>query len=125
MSLIIYQNDHIRIEIEDSEIPWLKIFAQKNCKEMTDCDTQTKQQIWTLLDLIEREMLRFYHPEKINIASFANYVPQVHWHIMARFKEDSYFPEPMWGEKQRDAKLELPSIDIFLKKLVKKINQVL
>ena len=122
---IIFQNDHIRIEIEDSEIPWLKIFAQKNCKEMTDCDTQTKQQIWTLLDLIEREMLRFYHPEKINIASFANYVPQVHWHIMARFKEDSYFPEPMWGEKQRDAKLELPSIDIFLKKLVKKINQVL
>jgi len=122
---IIFQNDHIRIEIENSEIPWLKIFAQKNCKEMTDCDTQTKQQIWTLLDLIEREMLRFYHPEKINIASFANYVPQVHWHIMARFKEDSYFPEPMWGEKQRDAKLELPSIDIFLKKLVKKINQVL
>jgi diadenosine tetraphosphate (Ap4A) HIT family hydrolase len=119
----IYQNDHIRIETEDSEIPWLKIFAQTPCKEMTDCDTQTKQQIWSLLDLIEREMLDYYQPEKINIASFANYLPHVHWHIMARFKEDSYFPEPMWGKKQRDARLDLPSMGLFIKNLRSKIEK--
>jgi diadenosine tetraphosphate (Ap4A) HIT family hydrolase len=39
--------------------------------------------------------------DKINIASFGNLLPQVHWHIMARFETDSYFPEPMWGQKQR------------------------
>ncbi len=119
---IIYQNDHIRIEIEESEIPWLKIFAQKTVKEMTDCDAQTKQQIWFLLDLIEHEMLDYFKPEKINIASFANYVPQVHWHIMARFKEDSFYPEPMWGEKQREAKLDYPSMDLFIKQLLAKID---
>lgn len=119
----IYQNDLIRIEIENSEIPWLKIFAQREAKEMSQCDANTKHQIWSLLDLIECEMLDYYQPEKINIASFANYVPQVHWHIMARFKDDSFFPEPMWGKKQREAKLDLPSINIFVKKLVKKINQ--
>ena len=119
----IYQNDLIRIEIENSEIPWLKIFAQREAKEMSQCNANTKHQIWSLLDLIECEMLDYYQPEKINIASFANYVPQVHWHIMARFKDDSFFPEPMWGKKQREAKLDLPSINIFVKKLVKKINQ--
>ena len=119
----IYQNNHVRIEIEESEIPWLKIFAQATIKEMSDCDTSTKQQIWSLLDLIEREMLDYYQPEKINIASFANYLPQVHWHIMARFKEDSYFPEPMWGKKQRDAKLDLPSMDLFIKNLRSKIEK--
>jgi len=118
----IYKNEYIRIEVEDSEIPWLKIFAQDNCKEMTDCNQETKQQIWMLLDLIEREMLDYFKPEKINIASFANYVPQVHWHIMARFKEDSFFPEPMWGEKQRDANLSLPGMDQFIKQLVQKIS---
>lgn len=118
----IYENELIRIEIEESEIPWLKIFAQAECKEMTDCDTQTKQEIWSLLDVIEREMLEYFKPEKINIASFANYVPQVHWHIMARFKEDSYFPEPMWGKKQRDGKLDYPSMDSFIKQLVNKLN---
>lgn len=120
----LYQNNLIRIEIEESEIPWLKIFAQGTCKEMTDCSAETKLQIWQLLDLIELEMLDYYQPEKINIASFANYVPQVHWHIMARFKEDSFFPEPMWGVKQREGKLDLPSMDGFIEKLLMKIKKL-
>lgn len=119
---IIHENKLIRIEIEESEIPWLKIFTQDSCKEMTDCKQKTKQEIWSLLDLIELEMLDYFKPEKINIASFANYLPQVHWHIMARFKEDSYFPEPMWGKKQRDAELNLPSMDLFVKQLLIKLN---
>lgn len=118
----IYENKHIRIETEESEIPWLKIFTQQECKEMTDCDAKTKQQIWSLLDLIETEMLDYYKPEKINIASFANYLPQVHWHIMARFKEDSFFPEPMWGSKQREPNLALPSMNVFIQKLLLKLN---
>jgi len=119
----IYQNQNIRIELEESEIPWLKIFAQASCKEMTDCDQETKQQIWALLDLIEREMLDYFKPDKINIASFANYMPQVHWHIMARFKEDSYFPEPMWGEKQREGKLNYPSMSVFTAQLLEKLEK--
>ena len=119
----LYENKHIRIEVEESEIPWLKIFAQDNCKEMTDCSAETKQQIWALLDLIETEMLAYYKPEKINIASFANYVPQVHWHIMARYKEDSYYPEPMWGEKQREGKLDLPSMQVFISQLLNAIDK--
>jgi len=118
----IYQNQLIRLEIEAAEIPWLKIFAQNKCKEMTDCDALTRQQIWTLLHVIETEMLAYYAPDKINIASFANYVPQVHWHIMARFKNDSFFPEPMWGIKQREANLDLPPLEPFIKQLIAKIE---
>lgn len=121
----IYKNSNIRLELEESEIPWLKIFAQAPCKEMTECDATTKKQIWQLLDLIEVEMLDFYQPEKINIASFANYVPQVHWHIMARFKEDSFFPEPMWGKKQREAKLDLPDINEFIRQLLPKLEALI
>jgi len=121
----IYENKYVRIEIELSEIPWLKIFAQASCKEMTDCDAETRRLIWTLLDLLEREMLSYFKPDKINIASFANYLPQVHWHIMARYKEDSYFPEPMWGKKQRKSDLDYPSMDLFLPKLLVKIDSLL
>ncbi len=118
-----YQNKLIRIEVEESEIPWLKIFTQHPYKEMSEVEPQTKQQIWALLDLIEIEMLNYFKPDKINIASFANYLPQVHWHIMARYKNDSYFPEPMWGEKQREAELVLPPMDSFLKQLTMRINK--
>jgi hypothetical protein len=31
---------------------------------------------------------------------------------MACFETDSYFPEPMWGQKQREAQLDLPSFEV-------------
>lgn len=119
MSLL-FKNNLIKIEIEASEIPWLKIFTNKCIKEFSSCDKETKQEIWKYLDLIEKEMIIYFNPEKINIASFGNYLPHVHFHIMARFKEDSFFPEPMWGEKQRETKLELPSFEDFYEYLKKK-----
>lgn len=119
MSLL-FKNDLIRIEIEQSEIPWLKIFTNEPIKEFSQCNIETKQEIWKYLDLIEKEMIEYFHPDKINIASFGNYVPHVHFHIMARFKEDSFFPEPMWGKKQKEAKLNLPSFEKFFENIKKK-----
>ena len=121
MSLL-YENEMIKIEIEQSEIPWIKIFTQTSYKEMSEVPSEIRFQIFELLDLIEVEMLNYFNPKKINIASFGNYMPHVHWHIMARFEEDSYFPEPMWGTKQREAKLNLPSFDTFYQALVKSIE---
>ncbi|HEO98124.1 MAG TPA: HIT family protein [Epsilonproteobacteria bacterium] len=109
----IFQNEMIRIETEESEIPWLKIFTQEPYKEMSELPHNLKYEIFELLDVIEKEMIRYYHPDKINIASFGNYVPHLHWHIMARFRGDSYFPEPMWGKKQREAELDLPDFQAF------------
>ena len=114
---IIYENDLVYIEIEPSQIPWLKIFTKDDAKELSQCDDKTKSEIFRLLDTIEKAMLEFYNPTKINIASFGNYLPKVHFHIMARFEEDDYFPEPMWGTKQRDNNLEIKSIEEFLEGL--------
>lgn len=116
----LFENQWVWIEAEDSEIPWLKIFSQCGSREFSQCDNKTKQEIWRLLDIIEREMLTFYQPEKINVASFANYLPKVHWHIMARFREDSFFPEPMWGTKQREARLDLVPVEIFFQSIKQK-----
>ncbi len=120
--LIIYENEHIKIEIEESEIPWLKIFTQNPYKEMSEVPSEIKFEIYSLLDIIEKEMLDYYNPKKINIASFGNYMPHVHWHIMARFEEDSYFPEPMWGTKQRESNLYLPDFTHFCEKVVKALS---
>ena len=115
----IYENINIRIEIEESEIPWLKIFTQQPYKEMSEVPSDIKLEIYNLLDIIEKEMIFYYNPKKINIASFGNYMPHVHWHIMARFEKDSFFPESMWGNKQREGKLSLPDFNIFCEKVIK------
>ena len=122
MDGIIYQNDLVKVEIEPFEIPWLKIFTQKDIKEFSQCDTETKMEILRCLDIIEKEMLEYFKPDKINIASFGNYVPHVHFHIQARFKEDSFFPEPTWGKKQREADLKLKNLDNFYSNISLKLK---
>lgn len=116
-----YENRHIRVEIEESEIPWLKIFTQEAYKEFSDVPTEVKVEIFRVMEIIEKEMLSFFKPKKINIASFGNYVPHVHWHLMARFEEDSYFPEPMWGQKQREGSYRLENFDKFMEQLILKL----
>lgn len=114
---MIYSNSLIYIEVHDSEIPWLKIFTHAQHKEFSECSRNERMMIFDVLDLIEREMLTYFKPEKINIASFGNMLPQVHWHIMARFTNDSYFPEPMWGVKQRNGEFKVAPMEPFIEKL--------
>ena len=119
---VIYENKTIKIETEESEIPWLKIFTQHPYKEMSEVPKEIRTEIYDLLDVIEKEMLSYYTPKKVNIASFGNYMPHVHWHVMARFEKDSYFPEPMWGTKQRESNLCLPAFEDFCKRVIHTIQ---
>jgi len=122
MKNILYENKQIRVEIEPFEIPWLKIFTQDSIKEFSQCSQALKLEILRVLEICEKEMLEYFKPDKINIASFGNYVPHVHFHIQARFKGDSYFPEPTWGQKQREANLNLKYFGTFYNNLSLKLN---
>ncbi|QOR01596.1 HIT domain-containing protein [Campylobacter sp. 2014D-0216] len=122
---MIYENDYIWIEKEDSQIPWVKIFTKECYKELSDCPTFLQNILFQYTLACETSFREYYNPEKINIASFANYVPRVHFHIMARFKEDAFFPECMWGKQQREIKdLNLPDFDGFISILLEKIKNI-
>ncbi len=118
----IWKNKNLEIRVETSSIPWLKIFTIHPYREMSQVPKEVRYEIFDLLDTIERVMIKYYDPKKINIASFGNYVPHVHWHIMARFELDSHFPEPMWGVQQREGKLDLPEFDGFIEILLEKLK---
>lgn len=120
--MIIYEDTDIFIEKEPSEIPWLKIFTKEPYKELGDVPKNLRLKLWEVYDIIEHEMKTYYNPKKINMASFANMLPRVHIHVMARFENDSYFPNPMWGEKLRDAKLTLPNEEEFSKRVKKALE---
>ncbi|EAH5484530.1 HIT family protein [Campylobacter coli] len=120
---MIYENEWIYIEKEESQVPWIKIFTKQIYKEFSDCPCELQKELFDKILRCEKTMIEFYKPEKINIASFANYVPRVHFHVMARFKEDAFFPECMWGKQQREFKdLNLPSFDEFVTLLKNKME---
>ena len=114
---MIYENDLVIVEIEPSEIPWVKVFTQRKIKEFSECTATEKTEIFRIIDIVEKSMLNYFVADKINIASFGNLLPHVHWHVMARFEGDSYFPEPMWGAQQRESQLDLPNFEVFFTQL--------
>jgi len=113
----VYENSHFFVEIEESSIPWLKVFAKEKVKELSFLSQEKRLELFNITNVVETTMIEFYKPDKVNIASFGNYVPQVHMHIMARFKEDAFFPEPMWGERQREDKDFRGDFSAFIKKV--------
>ncbi|MBN1839573.1 MAG: HIT family protein [Campylobacterales bacterium] len=119
----LYENEIFYVEKEESTIPWVKIFTQKPYKELSDCDPLTQKKVLEAMIATEEVMKAYYNPKKINIAMFGNYVPHLHIHIMARFEDDSHFPESMWGIKQREAHLLLPNFEDFAKILSEKLSK--
>ncbi len=124
MHFLVYEDSEIYVQKEESEIPWLKIFTKEPFKELGDVPKELRTRLFEIYDVIEFEMKNYYHPKKINMASFANMLPRVHLHIMARFENDSYFPNPMWGEKTREANLNLPDEKEFHKRVFNALTQI-
>ncbi|MFK5938084.1 MAG: HIT domain-containing protein [Sulfurimonas sp.] len=122
MHMLIYEDNDIYIEKEESEIPWVKIFTKEPYKELGDLPELLRVKLWDVYDIVEREMKAYYKPTKINMASFANMLPRVHIHVMARFENDSYFPNSMWGEKLREVDLNLPQEEEFHKRVFNSLN---
>ena len=38
-----------------------------------------------------------FKPDKLNVAALGNQVPQLHVHVIARFRGDPAWPGPVWG----------------------------
>jgi diadenosine tetraphosphate (Ap4A) HIT family hydrolase len=50
---------------------------------------------------VEEALREIMQPDKVNLASFGNVVPHLHWHVIPRFQGDAHFPNPIWGEVKR------------------------
>lgn len=122
-TLQIFSDSDLYIEVEPSQIPWVKVFTHHPYKELSQVDKKLRYKLFDTVDIIEKQMILYYNPKKINIASFGNYMPHLHIHIMARFENDQFFPQPMWGKPQRDEQdLHLLPMENFIQILQKKLS---
>ena len=90
---MIYEDKFIRVEREENELPWVKIFTAKPYRELSECDEASRARLFEAMLVAEKAMLEFYKPTKINRGRGGNYVPHVHIHVIARFEKDAWFPD--------------------------------
>ncbi len=78
--------------------PWIILVpAQADLKEITDLSTEHQITLIREISLVSTAMQHVCQPDKMNVAALGNMVPQLHIHIIARFKDDNAWPNPVWG----------------------------
>ncbi len=96
--------------IGDADHPaYCRVILNAHTKEMTDLTEAERARLMNTVFVVERVLRELLAPEKINLASFGNMVPHLHWHIIPRFADDPHFPNPVFGARQRDGARPLPA----------------
>jgi len=80
---------------------FLRVIVNRHLKEMTDLEE--RERLMRVVFACEAALRGLYRPEKVNLASFGNVVPHVHWHVIARFVDDAHFPDAIWAPARRAA----------------------
>jgi diadenosine tetraphosphate (Ap4A) HIT family hydrolase len=80
---------------------FLRVVLARHVAEMTDLEPTERVRVMHVVFAVERMLRELYRPDKMNLASFGNQVPHLHWHVIPRYRDDPHFPEPTWGAVQR------------------------
>ena len=86
--------------MDNSDYPWLVLIPMKNnIIEITDFEQTDYDLFNSEIRKVAKILQNEFKPDKLNIATIGNVVPQMHVHIIARFKNDTLFPKTVWGSK--------------------------
>jgi diadenosine tetraphosphate (Ap4A) HIT family hydrolase len=102
---VLHQAAQFRVVlVDDNHYPgFCRVIWQDHVKEVTDLPELDRMLLMDVLWQVERVVREVMQPDKINLASFGNVVPHLHWHVIPRYTDDIHFPQPVWGQAQRTA----------------------
>ena len=95
------------VAVNEPEYPgFTRVVWNAHVKEMTDLDAAARAHVMNVVWAVEQAMRNVMLPHKVNLASFGNMTPHVHWHVIPRYLDDAHFPNPSWAVAQRAGKPE-------------------
>lgn len=105
---LLWQSSFCRIvRVDDADYPgFCRVILQDHVREMTDLSAVDRRILMETVFAVEEVIRRLFSPDKINLASFGNMTPHVHWHVIPRWQDDRHFPNPIWGSVQRSGMTE-------------------
>ncbi|WP_207168474.1 HIT family protein [Thiocystis violacea] len=82
-------------------LPWLILVPKSEARELHRLEPGLRQEVRAQMDLICDFIEREFQPHKLNVATIGNLVPQLHIHLIGRYRNDVYWPAPVWGRQER------------------------
>ena len=84
--------------MNDSRYPWLILVPRiPNVREWLDLSSTDQALLLAEQLQVSQCLQTLLSPDKLNIATLGNIVPQLHLHIIARFETDFAWPSPVLG----------------------------
>lgn len=83
---------------------FLRVILNRHIGEMTDLPAAERERLMRVVFACEQIVRALFLPDKINLASLGNFVPHLHWHVIARFRDDRHFPDSIWSAARREAR---------------------
>ncbi|MDH5301928.1 MAG: HIT domain-containing protein [Gammaproteobacteria bacterium] len=84
--------------MNDSSFPWfILVPARDSVTEIYQLNREDRLQLMEESYQLSLAMQTCFQPDKLNIAAIGNMVPQLHMHHVARYKNDTCWPKPVWG----------------------------
>lgn len=84
--------------VNDARYHWLLLIPRiEGVTELHDLTPAMRHQMIEIAAMIGEILSAKTKADKINIATIGNIVPAMHLHIIARHKDDSAWPNPVWG----------------------------
>lgn len=89
-----------RVLMEDKVIPWILLIPRRqNITQMNQLSEQDSLQLIKEINFATNTMENTFPTDRINVAALGNKMPQLHIHIISRTKNDSLWPETIWGQE--------------------------
>jgi diadenosine tetraphosphate (Ap4A) HIT family hydrolase len=86
------------LAINDADFPWLVLVPRREgAVESIDLSFADATRLMEEILQASRALKEITRCDKLNIAAIGNVVPQLHVHIVARWKTDPLWPKPVWG----------------------------
>lgn len=84
--------------MNNRRFPWVLLVPMvEDAREITDLTDESQLQLMREISLASGALQTVTQAEKMNIAALGNQVAQLHVHIIARFRDDAAWPNPVWG----------------------------
>jgi diadenosine tetraphosphate (Ap4A) HIT family hydrolase len=101
---LLWQDARLRVVyVEEPGYPgYCRVIWGAHVKEMTDLSEGARAHLMDVVFAVESVLREQLEPHKINLASFGNVVPHLHWHVIPRYTDDPHFPQPIWSNAQRE-----------------------
>lgn len=97
----------------DNAVPWLILVPKvANLLEFHHLSTEQQRQFLTESQAVSELLENEFKPDKINLGALGNLVPQLHYHHIARFKDDIAWPGPVWGNTRGEWRDEVQQAEL-------------